>query len=152
MAYPVEDVIKYYLAKDAMSPKKLQKILYYAYSWYLTMQNEDAEELNDTLFTNKFQAWVHGPVIRSVYGTYRDNGYQTITKHTGDLPELDEETKDVLDQVWEVYGSYTGNELESISHQESPWQKAREGYQPLDRCEVEISDKDIFECYVQRIQ
>lgn len=148
----IEDVINFYLSKSEMSPKKLQKILYYAYSWHLTLMNENKDELSNRLFGERFEAWVHGPVIREVYDMYRGNGYQSIKRYTKKPPSFDEDTNDILNQVWEVYGEYNGNQLESISHQESPWINARDGCQPLDRCDVEISDEDIFECYVQRIQ
>ncbi|WP_440118497.1 Panacea domain-containing protein [Paenibacillus sp. QZ-Y1] len=151
MSYSVDDVIKWFLSKEEMTPKKLQKILYYAYSWHLTFQNENVQDLRDRLFPDKFEAWVHGPVIREVYNKYRDKGSQAIPKFDGEAPNFDADTTDILNQVWGVYGGYNGNELESISHQESPWQNAREGYLPLDRCEVKISDKDIFECYVARL-
>ncbi|MNG32804.1 hypothetical protein D3C84_1188980 [compost metagenome] len=50
-----------------------------------------------------------------------------------------------------IYGDYTGNELESLTHQETPWKKAREGFQPLDRCTNEIRDEDMFEQYIQYV-
>ncbi|UDF17622.1 DUF4065 domain-containing protein [Bacillus pumilus] len=151
MSYSVESVAYWYLSKEEMSPKKLQKILYYAYSWFLTLQNESSDELENKLFEENFEAWVHGPVINSVYDQYRHYGYKEIDKFEGDLPKFDSEALDVMEQVWEVYGGYSGNELENITHQESPWLNARKGYQPLDRCRNEIEDKDIFECYIQRV-
>lgn len=152
MAYQLDDVIKWFLSRDEMSPKKLQKLLYYAYSWFLTLENESSEELENRLFEEEFEAWVHGPVIYSVYDHFRHLGYHAIPKFEGETPTFDEDTEDVLEQVWEVYGHYTGNQLESITHQESPWLNARKGYSPLDRCNVAISDKDIFECYVKRLE
>lgn len=151
MPYQIGDVINWYLAKESMTPKKLQKILYYAYSWVLTLQNENVDELNSRLFGERFEAWVHGPVIREVYNMYRDRGYQEIIRYTGELPSFDKDTEEILQEVWDTYGEFTGNQLESISHQESPWLNARNGYLPLDRCEVQISDRDIFECYIKRV-
>lgn len=152
MSYQINDVINWFLAKESMTPKKLQKILYYAYAWYLTLQNESANDLANKLFNAEFQAWVHGPVIREVYETYRANGYHSIDKYNGDLVLFDPDTEDILQQVWDVYGHFNGNELESITHQESPWLNTRKGYMPLDRCNVVISDKDIFNCYISRLE
>ncbi|MFT4430755.1 Panacea domain-containing protein [Bacillus velezensis] len=152
MAYNVQQVANWFLAKEPMTPKKLQKILYYAYSWFLTLENENPEELENKLFSEKFEAWVHGPVIYSIYDQYRHKGYQEIEKFEGQLPTFDDDTSDILEQVWQVYGQYNGNELETLTHQESPWINARKGYQPLDRCREELEDKDIFECYIQRVQ
>lgn len=150
--YNIEDVANWFLSKESMTPKKLQKLLYYAYAWYLTLQNESSEELDNKLFDEEFEAWVHGPVVYSIYDKYRHKGYNEIEKFEGQLPQFDEDTLDILEQVWDEYGHFNGNELESITHQESPWINARKGYGPLDRCNEVINDKDIYECYIKRIQ
>ncbi len=151
MAYNLQDVINWFLAKDAMSPKKLQKILYYAYAWNLTIKNDSVDELNDKLFDATFEAWVHGPVIDEVYHQYKDKGYNNIPRYTGNTIEFDEDTEDVLEQVWQEYGSYTGNQLENITHQEDPWITARQGYLPLDRCNEPITDESIYNYYIQQM-
>lgn len=148
--YKVEDVANWFLSKDSMSPKKLQKLLYYAYAWTLTLENEEIHSLNNKLFNEEFQAWVHGPVIPKIYRKYSSYGYNEIVL-SADEPIFQEDINSILNQVWDVYGHYTGDELESITHQESPWLNAREGYRPLDRCNETIKDKDIFECYGARI-
>lgn len=33
-------VANWFLTKESMTPKKVQKLVYYAYSWYLTLMNE----------------------------------------------------------------------------------------------------------------
>ena len=68
----VSKVANFYLSKQSMSPKKLQKILYYAYAWTLALLNDDEEHLNNRLFDSKFEAWVHGPVLPEVFATNRD--------------------------------------------------------------------------------
>lgn len=149
--YRVEDVADYYLSKEAMTPKKLQKILYYAYSWFLTLQNESSDELDNKLFEERFEAWVHGPVIPSIYYDYKHYGYQEIEQFDGELLLFNDDTTDILEEVWEVYGHLNGNQLESITHQEVPWINAREGFSLLERCQNELKDRDIFECYVTRL-
>lgn len=150
--YEVNDVIRWFLSKDSMSPKKLQKLLYYAYAWTLTLNNEDEENLENKLFEDKFEAWVHGPVIPEVYRDFKSYGHQDIPQITNEEPPVfDEDVEDILEQVWEVYGGFSGNELESLTHQEDPWKNARKGYRPLDRCNEVISDKDIFRCYGERL-
>lgn len=60
-----------------MTPKKLQKMLYYCYSWHLalTAENGDVDEiLSSRLFDAKFEAWAHGPVIREIYLEYKKIG------------------------------------------------------------------------------
>lgn len=152
MSYPVEAVAKWFLSRKSMSPKKLQKMLYYAYVWVLTLLNESADDLNNRLFEEKFEAWVHGPVIYSVYDQYREWGFSDIPQYEGEVPKFADEVEDILEQVLDVYGNFTGNQLESMTHQEDPWKKAREGYGPLDRCNEVISDESIFEYYIKRVQ
>ncbi|MFJ7471104.1 Panacea domain-containing protein [Peribacillus frigoritolerans] len=152
MAYSLEDVVQWFLSKDSMTPKKLQKILYYAYAWTLTLENEEANDLNNKLFDEKFEAWVHGPVIREVYETFRVYGYQEIPKVDNAPSVFSEDILEILEDVWDEYGQYTGNQLESITHQEDPWINARNGYSPIERCTEVISDEDIFTYYIQRVE
>ena len=63
----VFDVADWFLGKDSMSPKKLQKIVYYAYAWVLTLMNESENDLDIKLFDSRIEAWVHGPVIPELY-------------------------------------------------------------------------------------
>lgn len=151
MAYELDDVVNWFLAKESMTPKKLQKLLYYAYSWTLTLENDDVKSLENKLFDEDFEAWVHGPVIREVYDMFRVYGYKEIDQYEGTIPRFSEDIEEILEDVWDVYGHYNGNELESITHQESPWLNARKGYSVLERCNEVIKDEDIFNCYIQRV-
>ncbi|MFP7202228.1 DUF4065 domain-containing protein [Lysinibacillus halotolerans] len=143
----VDTIAKWLLSKDSMTPKKLQKMLYYCYSWTLALLNENADNIEVRLFEEKFEAWVHGPVVRNVYYKHRENGYNPIPMIDEEVIIDNPEVLDILEQVYDVYGGYNGNELESISHQETPWINAREGLQPYEATEREISDRDIFEYY-----
>ena len=46
--YSYNDVADLFLVegKGKISPKKLQKLVYYAYAWVLTLLNDSSEELN----------------------------------------------------------------------------------------------------------
>lgn len=151
--YTYNEVADWFLSKGEgkISPKKLQKLVYYAYAWTLTLLNDSPDHLTNRLFDDAhFEAWVHGPVIHELYNEYSKYGFNPIdcVKHQ---PTFTEDVKDVLQQVWDVYSKYTADELESMTHQESPWKNAREGLSPLDSSSKEISDKDIFNCYIQRV-
>lgn len=153
MSYTFEDVAKWFLAKGNkdISPKKLQKLVYYAYAWTLTLLNDSSDDLENKLFEDgKFEAWIHGPVIRKLYAMYADYGFEDISEKP-EKPKFSKDVEDVLNQVWEVYGNYSADQLESITHQEEPWQKARKGFSPLQNCDNIISDKDIFNYYIQRV-
>ena len=57
------------------------------------------------------------------------------------------EVKDVLEQVWDVYGGMNGNQLEAISHKEVPWKRARTDVPAYEASHNEISDREIFKFY-----
>ena len=60
----VKTISELMLSFGSMSNKKIQKICYYAYSWYLTLYGEQ-------LAPFQFEAWVHGPVSRELYHYYK---------------------------------------------------------------------------------
>lgn len=144
-------IARWFLSKGTMSPKKIQKLVYYAYAWYLTLMNERVEELDYRLFDEEIKAWAHGPVVYSIYQEYRKHRFLQVPKVTVDESEYDEDTLDVLNQVWDVYGHYTANELESITHQEEPWINARKGLTPLQIGNESIRDEDIFSYYLSQM-
>ena len=151
--YTYNQVADWFLSKDkgGISPKKLQKLVYYAYAWTLTLTNDSADKINNRLFEDgKFEAWIHGPVIRGLYAEYANYGFSGITKEPNKTKFTDD-VEDILNQVWEVYGKYTADQLESMTHQEDPWKKARKGYSPLENCSNKISDEDIFNYYIKRV-
>lgn len=150
--YNVDDIANWFLNKlPNITNKKLQKLVYYAYSWYLVLNNESTEKLDLKLFENKFEAWVHGVVYPYLYDEYKVYGSGIIPEYTGKLPQFSDDDLDILNQVVEVYGNYTGNELESICHQESPWKNARGNLSTYDPSNAPIKDNDIFLCYSSRL-
>ena len=148
MGPTVYEVANYYLANTAsVTNKKLQKMVFYAYAWHLTLNNEDVSDLSIRFFDNKFEAWVHGVVYPDLYFKYREYGTSVIPKYTGALYCFSPDEKSVLVQVNDVYGGFDGNQLELINHQESPWILARNGLPWYEPSHAPISDKDIFEFY-----
>lgn len=129
-----------------MSPKKLQKLVYYAYAWTLALLNERVDELNTRLFHDRIEAWVHGPVIPSLYHHYKAYGWDDIPMIESEV-NVSEDVRDILEQVWNAYGQFSANELESISHSETPWINARRGVSACDPCNARISDEEIFNFY-----
>ena len=146
----IYDIAKWFLNKSAMTPKKLQKMVYYAYAWFITLMNEDSNSVENRLFNSSPEAWVRGPVFPDLYQEYKMYGYSEIPI-TSDRPYYNNDIEDILNQVWNVYGKYNANELESLTHQESPWINARQGCSAFSVCNNTISDKDIFECYSARL-
>ena len=99
-----------------ISNLKLQKLVYYSQAWNIA--------LNDNpLFEEDFQAWVHGPVIPSLYQKYKSFGWQPISEDAA--PELPENILQFLDEVAEEYFACDAYELEQMTHAEDPWHWAR---------------------------
>lgn len=148
----IERVAQWFLSVTAMSNKKLQKLCYYAYCWFIVFNNdlEFIEENNSkdirVLCADRFQAWIHGPVCPRLYRRYREYGWHDIPQQSS-KPEVSRELESLLEQVWTAYGKFTADELESISHSEMPWINARKGYQSGDACSNEISNYDILRYY-----
>ncbi|MCL2815549.1 MAG: DUF4065 domain-containing protein [Oscillospiraceae bacterium] len=117
----VFDVAHWFLSKEPMNHKKLQKLCYYAQAWSMVLQDKKP------LFDGNFEAWAHGPVNRDLWNKFKDYGYVDITKN--DCPVvaigLNENDNSVLECVWETYGDLTGFQLETITHEEEPWIRAR---------------------------
>lgn len=150
--YTVYDIANWFLSNmKNITNKKLQKLVYYAYSWYLVFNNESSDNIEWRFFDNKFEAWVHGAVYPELYTMYKKYGSGSIPSYEGSLPDFSEDDLDVLNQVLEVYGVFSGNQLESICHQESPWKDARKGLTTYEPSHALISDEAIFNCYSARL-
>ncbi len=146
--YDVLDIAKYFMDSGLfLSNKKLQKLVFYAYVWYLVRNNSSANEINTRLFDSNIEAWVHGPVCPKLYYAYNDN---IIRKY--DSKKIDEATQELLEMILEVYGKYSGDDLENFTHQEEPWQNARKGCTMFERCTHTIKDTDIYEYYSNQIR
>ncbi len=121
-----QSVAKYFIWKSnqegkQITNKKLQKLLYYAQAWSLVLKNRP-------LFKDKIEAWIHGPTIPGVYHFYKKYGFDPIKEKVTEAEIKQIPERDVLDAVWDAYGrKYDADYLEILTHNEEPWQKAREG-------------------------
>lgn len=148
----IERVSQWFLSLTSMSNKKLQKLCYYAYCWFIVFNNDlesitqnDSEDIQ-ILCADRFQAWIHGPVCPRLYHRYKEYGWHDIPQATF-KPKVSRSLESLLNQVWEAYGAFTADELEIISHREMPWKNARKGYQNGEACSNEISNYDILWYY-----
>lgn len=57
--------------QDFITNLKLQKLLYYSQAWHLAIYDEP-------LFQDRIEAWVHGPVVPSVFREYRSFRWSPI--------------------------------------------------------------------------
>lgn len=120
----------YFLSKESMTNKKLQKLCYYAQAWHYAFYDKG-------LFYQDIQAWVHGPVVKEVYDEYKNYKWNHIPKIADELvPKLSEDIIELLDDVYDKYGQFSGDQLELLTHSELPWLEARKGleeWQPSDK-------------------
>jgi uncharacterized phage-associated protein len=122
------DVAKYFLTLsepeegDQVSNLKLQKLVYYAQGFHLALYDAP-------LFRDDIQAWDHGPVVASLYHSYKEHG-------SGGIPvpsdfdasaALDEKERNLLDEVWNVYGQFSAWKLRNMTHEEPPWRDTPKG-------------------------
>lgn len=143
-------VAQWFLNKTPMSENKLQKLCYYAYAWYIVFFNDaeviKSEEDIKTLCDDDFEAWIHGPVCRRLHNKYRQYGWENIPTEA-EKPSFDDNITDLLNQVWNIYGSLTADQLEHLTHQEDPWKMAREGVPFGEACTNRITPLSIFNYY-----
>lgn len=116
--FDINDVANEFLSIESMTPKKIQKLCYYAQGWYSAITKKK-------LFDDQIQAWVHGPVSPKLYDRFKIYGYSKIPKN--ESKTSNEELKGIVRQIYRIYGKLDGDQLEELTHQESPWKKARKG-------------------------
>jgi uncharacterized phage-associated protein len=140
----IHDVADYVITKldegdVGLNLLKLQKLLYYIQGWHLGLKGE-------ALFAGKFQAWIHGPVNRQIYDRFTDTHmmYAQLTgadvRHDFDFGSLSKAARGHIDEVLEAYAALSGTQLEDMTHDESPWIKARGKKKPSERCENELDE------------
>ncbi|MDE8240071.1 DUF4065 domain-containing protein [Erysipelothrix rhusiopathiae] len=140
---------RYLLSRKDMSQKKLHKMLYFSYLIYLTENNSDAQNINDVLFENTFQAWVHGPVLREIYPYYAGYSYNelSIANFNG---EMTDKAKESLDYILDVYGDYSADQLEVLSHRDEAWRKKRIGLSAHELSKNLLANEDMYSSSLER--
>jgi len=103
--------------RSPLTNLKLQKLLYYAQAWHLVLKGE-------CLFDDDvIDAWVHGPVIPTIFRRYREYRWNPIHPIAG--VRVTPTLKKHLEEIWKVYGKFDASRLERITHTEQPWIDAR---------------------------
>lgn len=110
----------------------LMKRVYIAHGFSLAIN--DKSLLNDRF--DKVEAWKYGPVIPSVYHSFKMFRSNPITEKTVVVewdekknepifitPELeDEEDKKIVEMVWKRYHDYSDKEMVDLTHRKgTPW-------------------------------
>ena len=113
---------------------KLQKLLYYAQAWNLVFTGEP-------LFSGDIEAWVHGPVVPSVFRRFKAFGWNTIDSPV--TPYHDTYLSAHLKLILTAYGALGATQLERLTHSEAPWKNARKGLPPDVSSNSIIAHKDM---------
>ena len=144
-------VAEYFVSKanqegKSLTNKKIQKLAYYAQAWSLAINNKK-------IFDEKIEAWVHGPVVRTIYDAYKRYGFSSFQKVVDEslVTGISEVDKKILDNVWKVYGKFDSSYLEMLTHSESPWQDARAGLDATENSEIEITPDSMREYYSKKL-
>lgn len=133
---------------DTISNLKLQKLCYYAQAWFCAVNKSQ-------LFSDKIEAWAHGPVVPSLYNRFRKCGLGTIPTGsivTQPLTDLHKTHIDFLEEIWSKYSHFSGTELELLTHSESPWIQAYGDRKAGSHCSEEITIKSMIEFYGNQLR
>lgn len=130
----------------AITNKQLQKLVYYAQAWSLVLNKEK-------LFNERIEAWVHGPAIPDLYEKFKRFGAEPIILEPEELQfNFPKKQKEVLENVWRVYGKLDANYLEVLVHSEIPWQEARKELQGFESSNNEILLKTMKSYYSEKLE
>jgi len=130
-------------AGEAITQLKLQKLVYYADAWFLA-------NFDKPLIKEEFEAWAHGPVVRSLYAKYRSKGWEALPRETGQ--GVPEDIENYLEAVFEKYGQYSAKKLEKMTHSEEPWLDARGNLSPEAASNTNISKLLMRNFYGEKIE
>ena len=137
-----------YDESDYLSHLRLQKLLYYVQGWSLALKGKP-------MFSERIEAWAHGPVVKDIYRHFAEKGRRAITsddfENQGDFDLTDEE-RELISSVWDTLKDHSALSLRKMTHDEPPWIQARSGYKSADRCEVEISQESMTEYFAKQVE
>jgi uncharacterized phage-associated protein len=119
-----QDIANYFLtlvdeeAGDSLSNLKLQKLVYYAQGCHLAL-------FGKPLIEESIEAWEHGPVIPALYRRFRQHGAEPIPAPKNiDRAKYTKRVRELLDEVFKVYGQFSASKLRNMTHAEPPWKEA----------------------------
>jgi uncharacterized phage-associated protein len=106
--------------------KKLHKLLYYCQGHHFAAKGEP-------LFRETISAWDMGPVVGTLWREEKEGGERPP------VTQLSESQLNTVGYVVSRYGGLTGGDLETLTHSESPWQRANQRRLPGASSRIEPS-------------
>ena len=130
---------------NPLTPLQIIKLTYLCQAWMLGM-------FGKRMFTQDIEAWQYGPVIADVYQRVKNNGGLPVRKPIRASSEsFNEDEQHILDQVYKVYGGWTGFKLSQLTHVlGSPWFETKQE-NPFERNAV-IPEHLIREYYARKLE
>jgi uncharacterized phage-associated protein len=128
-------IANYFIKKSnyTVTPLQLIKIVYISYGYVLAI-------LEEKLFSEEIEAWQFGPVVPSIYHTFKHYKKESVSELSTEITFDDnfhfneeiftmdkenenyETTIQILDKVWDSYKKYSGYELIDLTHKDNtPW-------------------------------
>jgi len=99
---------------EGVTNLKLQKVLYFIEAYSLAVTKK-------SLFSDPIEAWEYGPVIPTVYHEFKSHGSDPIVLEDPALVKMKQDTKDMIEGVWNTFNKYSASRLVNITHSHSPW-------------------------------
>ena len=104
-----------------ITPMQAQKLAYFCHAWSLGLGL-------GPLFQDAVEAWMYGPVVRSVYHALKHHGSNAIREPILEVPEqFGEREEKLIRIVCERYGHLDGLRLSRMTHAPgSPWHQVHQ--------------------------
>lgn len=104
------------LEDKVFTPMQLIKLVYLSHGWTLGLYGRP-------LIKQDVEAWKYGPVIPELYQAIKQYRSSPVREISCKKEKIDERFADVINQVYKIYGSFTGIELSMLTHEKnSPWE------------------------------
>ena len=112
-----------------MDEMRMHKLMYFA-------QRESLMYNKEPLFDATFYGWKYGPVLKEVRNQFKkDLNLEELTKLKDSVSD---DTKKLLESVFDRYGSLSSWKLSALSHEEFSWKMARSGLNYEDNGDVPL--------------
>lgn len=105
------------------TPLQVIKLTYLCHGWMLGLHDRP-------ISAQPVEAWQYGPVIPDVYHRVKIHGREPIKQPLRfPIPEFDDLETDLVSQVIDAYGEFSGIQLSQMTHQPgTPWHKVWHQY------------------------
>lgn len=103
---------------NTLTPMQIIKLDYLCHGWMLGLYHRP-------LIKENVEAWQYGPVIPELYAEVKKFRSSPVDiEPATDGEPFDSGQEDIIKQVYDVYGHFTGIQLSALTHAEgTPWYK-----------------------------